>query len=172
MALGANEFLGVTAEGWAAVGSIGTLLAVLLGHFTLWRGRVSEIRRTQPIVIAHASGDRRFAEAGEVGLQVLDTWLRNEGEGTAFNVRFGIEYAGVRFPWKFAEEDPETVADSESSGRGVSFPALIGAMRSRFRWRVLRSGRTQTKAASTGAATKTQRARHGRPRIRGGAAAT
>jgi hypothetical protein len=113
------DVLGISPEGWAALGSVGTLLAVVVAVLAMWRGRVSELRRTQPIVIAHGAGERRFEDGNEGDPQALDTWLSSEGASTAFNVRFGVQYRGkrprwklrrrvVRFPWKFREEDPDS----------------------------------------------------------------
>lgn len=95
-----RTFLGLTTDDWIAVG---TLLLVLVTAVGVWAALISERRRTQPIVLTNAVGDRRFARDGE---QALDVFLTNEGGGPAFNVRFGVEYTGVRFAWKYAQEDP------------------------------------------------------------------
>jgi hypothetical protein len=116
----AGTYLGLTTDGWIAVG---TLLLVLVTALGVWSSLVSERRRTQPIVIAHAAGERRFAERGEIGGTVLDAYLTNEGGGTAFNVRFGVEYGGVRFPWKFAEADPDSGSRQRIVRAGERMPA-------------------------------------------------
>jgi hypothetical protein len=38
---------------------------------------------------------------------VLPTYLTNEGGGNAFNVRFGVDFDGVRYAWKFSSEDSD-----------------------------------------------------------------
>ncbi len=112
-----RKLLGLTAEDWIAVG---TLLLVAVTAAGIWSALTSERRRTQPIVIAHAAGERRFADEG--GGQVLDAYLTNEGEGAAFNVHFGVEYEGVRFPWKFSEEDPDTGTRQRVVRAGMRLP--------------------------------------------------
>jgi hypothetical protein len=67
----------------------------------------NEQRRSQPIVIAHEEGGRRFGPAAEAEW-VVDTYLTSEGQGAAFNVRFGVEFNGVRYPYRLSTDDPET----------------------------------------------------------------
>jgi hypothetical protein len=100
-----QTYLGLTTDDWIAVG---TLLLVLVTAIGIWTSLLAERRRTQPIVIAHAAGERRFARERAGSGIVLDAYLTNDGGGNAFNVRFGVEYKGVRFPWKFAEADPDS----------------------------------------------------------------
>jgi hypothetical protein len=116
----ASTHFGLTTEGWIAVG---TLLLVVVTAIGIWSGLAAERRRTQPIVIAHAWGNRRFAERGEIGGIVLDSFLTNEGGGTAFNVRFGVEYRGVRFPWKYEESDPDSGSRQRIVRPGDRMPA-------------------------------------------------
>ncbi|HZQ63608.1 MAG TPA: hypothetical protein VFA66_00070 [Gaiellaceae bacterium] len=116
--LSAGTYLGLTTDGWIAVG---TLLLVLVTALGVWSSLIAERRRTQPIVIAHAVGQARFAAQGD-GV-VLDVHLTNEGGGTAFNVRFGVEYAGVRFPWKHAASDPDSGSRQRIVKAGEREPA-------------------------------------------------
>lgn len=68
--------------------------------------RANERRRTQPIVIAHEAGSRRFARDSETGASwVVDSYLTSEGGGPAFNVRFGVEFAGVRYAYRLDAGD-------------------------------------------------------------------
>ncbi len=87
----------------AAVGVIGVVVAAVSAWITV----VNERKRTQPIVLAHQAGKRRLNEdAGRFGAPtgrgnfVVDVYLSNEGEGAAFNVRFGVEFHGVRIPYE------------------------------------------------------------------------
>jgi len=112
-----RKILGLTGEDWIAVG---TLLLVAVTAAGIWSALASERRRTQPVVIAHAAGERRFADRGDG--QVLDAYLTNEGEGAAFNVHFGVDYRGVRFPWKFSEEDPDTGTRQRVVRAGTRLP--------------------------------------------------
>lgn len=104
---------GLTNDDWLAAATVAlavaTLLLVLFTAVSVWLAGRSERRRTQPIVIVHGMGSTRFADDGREGGELaLDAWLSNEGGGPAFNVRFGVEYDGVRFAWRFDQEDPET----------------------------------------------------------------
>jgi hypothetical protein len=112
-----RNLLGLTAEDWIAVG---TLLLVAVTAAGIWSALTSERRRTQPIVVAHAVGERRFADRGDG--QFLDAYLTNEGEGAAFNVHFGVDYRGVRFPWKFSEQDPDTGTRQRVVRAGTRLP--------------------------------------------------
>jgi hypothetical protein len=61
--------------------------------------------------------------------------ITNESGPAAFNVRFGVEYSGVRFPYRMAVNDPETgnlqrvVQPSARlpANEGESFPILISS---------------------------------------------
>lgn len=117
-----HTFLWLPTEDWVALGTLATTLLVVVGGLAIWFSLLAERKRTQPIVLAHAAGERRFAEAGEIDGIVLDAYLTNEGDGAAFNVRFGVEYRSVRFPWKFAKEDPETGSRQSVVGPGVRLP--------------------------------------------------
>jgi hypothetical protein len=78
------------------------LIAVFQVLVSIWNER----KRTQPVVIAHDAGGRQLGERGNPNT-VLPTHLTNEGGGSAFNVRFGIELDGVRYAWKFSEDDTD-----------------------------------------------------------------
>jgi hypothetical protein len=87
-----------------------TGMATIAALANLLLARANERRRGQPIVIAHEAGSgRRFARASEVGVAwVVDAYLTSEGGGPAFNVRFGVEFAGVRYPYRLDVNDPDS----------------------------------------------------------------
>jgi hypothetical protein len=87
----------------AAITALATLIA--LGNVAVTF--LSERRRGQPIVIAHEAGARRFASDSEPTWWAVDAYLTSEGAGPAFNVRFGVEFAGVRYPYRLTNDDPE-----------------------------------------------------------------
>lgn len=66
----------------------------------------NERRRTQPIVIAHERSPRRFAPGASGAAWAVEAYLTNDGAGPAFNVRFGVEFDGVRYPHRLRIEDP------------------------------------------------------------------
>jgi hypothetical protein len=68
----------------------------------------NERRRTQPIVVAHEWSSRRFAPSGSPAAWVVEAYITSEGAGTAFNVRFGVEFNGVRYPYRLRVEEPES----------------------------------------------------------------
>jgi hypothetical protein len=92
------------------VGQTIALLAVLvtvLGYFAreLHAARI-ERKRTQPIVIAHYKRPPRFDRDRRAWL--ADAYLTNDGGGTAFNLRFGVEWGGVRYAFRLNPADPRT----------------------------------------------------------------
>jgi hypothetical protein len=87
----------------AATTAVATLIALVNVAITV----VNERRRGQPIVIAHAAGNRRFAPSSSPAAWVVDAYLTSEGAGPAFNVRFGVEFNGVRYPYRLTVEDPD-----------------------------------------------------------------
>jgi hypothetical protein len=89
----------------ASITGVATLAA--LGTFLL--ARANERRRNQPIVIAHEAGSgRRFAHSSDTSVAwVMDAYLTSEGGGPAFNVRFGVQFAGVRYPYRLNVIDPD-----------------------------------------------------------------
>jgi hypothetical protein len=62
-----------------------------------------ERKRTQPIVIAHERDSWTIASGGQWAAEV---YLTNDGGGSAFNVRFGVEFRGVRFPYRWSSREP------------------------------------------------------------------
>ncbi len=70
--------------------------------------------------MAHQAGERRFVERS--GRFAVDTFLTNEGTGAAFNVRFGVEFHGVRFPYKHAPEDDQAGTVYRVVGSGKRLP--------------------------------------------------
>lgn len=79
---------------------IGGLLAAVMN---VWLSVVNERKRTQPIVMTHQIGVRRFSE--RTHRFAVDVYITNEGSGAAFNVQFGVEFHGIRIPYKHASED-------------------------------------------------------------------
>lgn len=65
-----------------------------------------ERKRSQPVVIAHEGHAPTFDGAAQhwhAGIR-----LTNDGGGSAFNIRYGIELRGVRFPYRAdLEDEPE-----------------------------------------------------------------
>jgi hypothetical protein len=78
-----------------------------------------ERRRTQPVVIAHERRGRMHDERRGWAAVVV---LRNDGLGPAFNVRFGVEYDGVRIPHKLRAEDPDRGNRQRVLGAGERLP--------------------------------------------------
>lgn len=63
-----------------------------------------ERKRSQPVVIAHEGHPPTFErerQAWTVGVR-----LSNDGGGSAFNIRCGVELRGVRFPYRLDADDP------------------------------------------------------------------
>lgn len=100
-----NTFWGLTAAEWAAVAAAATAGLLLVSVWSLWITIRGERRRTQPLVVAHEAGERRYDTDSGHQRQVLDSYLTNDGGGPAFNVRFGVEYNGIRYPYKYAQEE-------------------------------------------------------------------
>ena len=87
----------------------GTGLAAVAALIGVWFSQANERRRSQPIVIAHETSSRRFARDSENGAAwVVEAYLTSEGDGPAFNVRYGVEFVGVRYPYRLSVEDPES----------------------------------------------------------------
>ena len=99
----------VASVDWAEVAGIivgsGGVLALLAAGVNAWLGVRSERRRTQPVVICHEHQRRTFASSATGGCWQVFVWLTNEGGGPAFNVRFGVEMRGVRFPFRGSRTD-------------------------------------------------------------------
>src|SRR4051812_40787643 len=82
-----------------------TGLATLIALANVVVTNLIERRRTQPIMIAHGAGDRRLAH-GTDAAWLLESYITSEGAGPAFNVRYGVEIAGVRYPYRLNLDDP------------------------------------------------------------------
>ena len=78
--------------------------AVVVAAVTAWIGVVNERKRTQPTVIAHEERGRHLADGSN---WVVDAYVTSEGGGAAFNVRFGVEFHGVRYPYRLQPDDPD-----------------------------------------------------------------
>jgi hypothetical protein len=109
--LKAAEWIGIAAAGVALLGVVVATVSVALGA-------INERRRTQPIVIAHESYSRRFAE-GTPNYFAVGAHITSEGVGAAFNVRFGVEFGDnrwmgipvgvpVRYPYRQSVTDPDS----------------------------------------------------------------
>ncbi|WP_445152519.1 hypothetical protein [Baekduia sp. Peel2402] len=101
----------LTSSDWIQVTIAGiTGMATLAALANLLLARANERRRNQPVVIAHEAGSgRRFAHSNDAGVAwVVDAYLTSEGGGPAFNVRFGVEFAGVRYPYRLDVNDPDS----------------------------------------------------------------
>lgn len=90
-----------------AVGAGTAVGLLILAAVNVSLSITNERKRTQPIVIAHEVQGRhlahdlsRFGAQTGAGYFVVDIRLTNHGEGAAFNVRFGVEFQGVRIPYK------------------------------------------------------------------------
>src|SRR5437016_1525700 len=79
-----------------------------------------ERRRTQPVVIAHEERAPLFN--GSYGGWVAKAYLTNEGGGAAFNVRFGIEMADVRYAFRLETNDPPEGNIQRVVGAGARIP--------------------------------------------------
>jgi hypothetical protein len=80
------------------------VLALIFTAFNAWLAVANERKRTQPIVIAHEEHGRRFSKHSD--FFGVGAYVTNEGTGVAFNVRFGVEFHGVRYPYKLRATDP------------------------------------------------------------------
>jgi hypothetical protein len=90
----------------------------------------NERKRSQPIVVCNETHKRHFREGGRPGLAV-GAYIKNEGTGPAFNVRFGVELNGIKYPYKLYPEDPDTgnvqrvLAPGEARPGGTAFEVVI-----------------------------------------------
>jgi hypothetical protein len=82
------------------------VLALVFTAFNAWLAVANERKRTQPIVVAHEEHGRRFSEHAD--FFGVGAYVTNEGNGVAFNVRFGVEFQGVRYPYKLRGTDPRS----------------------------------------------------------------
>lgn len=113
----------------ALVGAAIALSGVLVAGFNAWMAAVNERKRAQPIVIAHEEHGRTFSN--DPGHFAVGGYVTNEASGHAFNVRFGVEMGGVRYPQKHAVDDPDSgnvhrvLRPGERRPTGGSWPILI-----------------------------------------------
>lgn len=107
-----------------------TGLAVVVAAASAWIGILDERKRTQPIVIAHEQNGRHLLQPGAWG---VDAWLTNEGSGPAFNVQFGVEFHGIRFPYRLQPDDPgggnvqRVIRPGDRRPDGDSWPVLLNS---------------------------------------------
>ena len=94
-------------EAGIVAGIVVGLGGLLVATTNAWLAAANERKRTQPIVLAHEVRARhlahdigRFGGPEGAGYFVVDVRLTNDGEGGAFNVRFGVEFQGVRIPYR------------------------------------------------------------------------
>jgi hypothetical protein len=128
--------VGLTSSDWIQVAIAGiTGVATFAALANLLITRAHERRRNQPIVIAHEAGQRRFARSSEQGASwVVDAYLTSEGGGPAFNVRFGVEFVGVRYAYRLDIEDSpagnlqRVLPAGERRPESGSWPILIPSL--------------------------------------------
>jgi hypothetical protein len=84
-----------------ALGAVGYLVQI---GIAVWQER----KRSQPIVLVHEDRERHFDEVHGSSAWIVDAHIENVGSAPAFNVRFGVEFSGVRFPYRLSGVDPET----------------------------------------------------------------
>lgn len=110
-------------------------LALLVSAFNAWLAVINERKRSQPVVISHEAHPRRFSDHPSVTSWVVGAYVTNEGVGPAFNVRFGAEFHGVRYPYKMRAEDPDSgnvqrvIRPSEQIPPGGHWSVLIDSTR-------------------------------------------
>jgi hypothetical protein len=78
---------------------------LLVGGAGVWIALSSMWERRQPIIVAHEVHGRTYDSDARAWFSLA--YLRNESGPSAFNVRFGVEYGGVRFPYKMTFDDPD-----------------------------------------------------------------
>jgi hypothetical protein len=88
----------------AEVAAIAAVIALALTLTQIAVSVLTERRRTQPIVIAHERTPRTYNQQRQRWVALAR--VANEAENTAFNVRFGVSYFGVRFAYRLHEADP------------------------------------------------------------------
>jgi hypothetical protein len=83
---------------------LGVVSYVIQIALAIWQER----KRSQPIVLVHEDRDRHFDNTHGSSAWIVDAHIENVGSAPAFNVRFGVEFNGVRFPYRMSGRDPET----------------------------------------------------------------
>src|ERR1700733_2052808 len=115
-----------------AVGAITAVGLLILAAVNVWLSITNERKRTQTVVMAHEVGSRhlahdlRFGSPTGEGYFVVDLRLTNHGEGTAFNVRFGVEFQGVRVPYKHEPSHHHAGSVYRVLGAGERLPLAEG----------------------------------------------
>jgi hypothetical protein len=79
-------------------------IGVVIALFQVLATQKNERKRSQPIVIAHEDRPRHFDSL--VPAWKVQAHATNEGEGAAFNVRWGVAYYGVRHAFRLHDKDP------------------------------------------------------------------
>jgi len=79
---------------------------VIVAIFNVWSTYLHERRHTQPVVIAHERHGRQFSD--NPSCLAVGGYITHDGSGPAFNVRFGVEFGGVRYPQKQFPHDPDS----------------------------------------------------------------
>jgi hypothetical protein len=125
----------ITTDQWIQISIAGiTALAALIALVNVAITILNERRRAQPIIVAHEAGSRRFAPKATTAAWVVDAYLSSEGGGPAFNIRFGVEFAGVRYPYRMRIEDPDSgnvqrvLRPGERRPESASWPVLIDSL--------------------------------------------
>jgi hypothetical protein len=86
-----------------------TAVAALTAVATVLLTVANERKRTQPIVISNEARGRHMSDSPVLaGAWVVDAYLTSEGAGPAFNGTFGVEFHGVRYPYRLRSEDPSS----------------------------------------------------------------
>jgi hypothetical protein len=139
-----DDVLWLSAHTWATIAiAAGATAAVAAAMFAAWQVLVSilnERKRTQPVVIAHDAGGRQFGDRDNANT-VLPTYLTNEGGGNAFNVRFGVDFDGVPYAWKFSSEDSDEGSYQRVARVGARLPEGGGSFNIEVPWEKFAIGR-------------------------------
>jgi len=137
-----GAFLTLANHTWAVVGLIvvasAAAFAALAGLWQVFVSISNERKRNQPVVIAHESGGRQFGDRNNANT-VLPTYLTNEGGGPAFNVRFGAEFGGVRYPWRYSDADDDGTYQRVIRS-GARMPEGAETFRVEIPWESFRAG--------------------------------
>jgi hypothetical protein len=86
------------------LGIIGAIVGILGFGAVVFREIVAALdrRRARPIVVIHEDKGRHFRDDGGLAVRA---YLTNESAASAFNIRFGVELAGVRVPYAQGDEE-------------------------------------------------------------------
>lgn len=121
---------GLSLAAWLGIaGGVVALSGVLVAAWSAWISVSNERKRTQPVVVAHEEHGRTFAE--NAAYFAVAGYITNEASGHAFNVRFGVELDGVRYPQRLSVEDPDSgniqriLRPGERRPTAGSWPILI-----------------------------------------------